>query len=52
MDRSLDPIRASAVAIARAVNAGEISATAIAELMIPHVAADARIGAYLSLTPT
>jgi aspartyl-tRNA(Asn)/glutamyl-tRNA(Gln) amidotransferase subunit A len=48
----MDPIRAGAREIARAVNAREISASEIAERLIPHVAAvDEHLGAYLSLTP-
>jgi aspartyl-tRNA(Asn)/glutamyl-tRNA(Gln) amidotransferase subunit A len=48
----MDPVHASARAIARAVNARDVSATEIAETMIPHVAAvDAHLGAYLTLTP-
>ena len=35
----MDPVRASAREIARAVNAREVSAAEIAETMIPHVAA-------------
>lgn len=47
-----DPVRDSAIAIARAVNAREASAAEIAETMIPHVArADAELDAYLELTP-
>ncbi len=49
---SLDPIRDSALAIARAVNVGDVSAAEIAETMIPHVErVDARLDAYLCLTP-
>ena len=48
----MDPVRASARDIARAVNARETSAVEIAETMIPHVAGvDERLGAYLTLTP-
>jgi len=48
----MDPIRAGAREIARAVNAREISASEVAEALIPHVAAvDERLGAYLSTTP-
>jgi Asp-tRNA(Asn)/Glu-tRNA(Gln) amidotransferase A subunit family amidase len=48
----MDPVRASAREIARAVNAREISALEIAETMIPHVASvDEHLGAYLTLTP-
>ncbi len=48
----MDPVRASAREIARAVNAREISAAEIAETMIPHVASvDEHLGAYLTLTP-
>jgi aspartyl-tRNA(Asn)/glutamyl-tRNA(Gln) amidotransferase subunit A len=48
----MDPVRASARDIARAVNAREVSAAEIAETMIPHVAAvDEHLGAYLTLTP-
>src|ERR1700744_1733999 len=48
----MDPVRASARDIARAVNAREISAAEIAETMIPHVASvDEQLGAYLTLTP-
>ncbi len=48
----MDPVRASAGEIARAVNARETSAVEIAEAMIPHVAAvDEQLGAYLTLTP-
>ena len=48
----MDPVRASAREIARAVNARETSAVEIAEAMIPHVAAvDEQLGAYLTLTP-
>ena len=48
----MDPVRASARDIARAVNAREISAVEIAETMIPHVASvDEHLGAYLTLTP-
>jgi aspartyl-tRNA(Asn)/glutamyl-tRNA(Gln) amidotransferase subunit A len=48
----MDPVHDSARAIARAVNAREVSAAEIAETMIPHVAAvDAHLGAYLTLTP-
>jgi aspartyl-tRNA(Asn)/glutamyl-tRNA(Gln) amidotransferase subunit A len=48
----MDPVRASARDIARAVNARELSAVDIAETMIPHVAAvDEHLGAYLTLTP-
>jgi len=48
----MDPVRASAREIARAVNAGEVSAAEIADTMIPHVAAvDEHLGAYLTLTP-
>ncbi|MFN2460751.1 MAG: amidase, partial [Candidatus Velthaea sp.] len=48
----MDPITATARELARAVNARETSASAIADAMIPHVAhADATLGAYLTLTP-
>jgi aspartyl-tRNA(Asn)/glutamyl-tRNA(Gln) amidotransferase subunit A len=48
----MDPVHDSARAIARAVNAGEVSAVEIAEAMIPHAAAvDEHLGAYLTLTP-
>jgi aspartyl-tRNA(Asn)/glutamyl-tRNA(Gln) amidotransferase subunit A len=48
----MDPIRAGAREIARAVNAREISALEVAEALIPHVAAvDERLGAYLTVTP-
>ncbi len=48
----MDPVRASAREIARAVNAREVSAAEIAETMIPHVASvDEHLGAYLTLTP-
>ena len=48
----MDPVRASAAEIARAVNAREVSALEVAETMIPHVAAvDEQLGAYLTLTP-
>jgi aspartyl-tRNA(Asn)/glutamyl-tRNA(Gln) amidotransferase subunit A len=48
----MDPVRASAREIARAVNAREVSALEITETMIPHVAAvDEHLGAYLTLTP-
>ena len=48
----MDPVRAGAREIARAVNAREVSALEIAETMIPHVAAvDEHLGAYLTLTP-
>ena len=48
----MDPIRDSAAAIARAVNAKEASAAEIAEALIPHAArVDERLGAYLQLTP-
>ncbi len=48
----MDPVRASAREIARAVNAREVSALEIAEALIPHVAAaDEHLGAYLTLTP-
>ena len=48
----MDPVHASAAEISRAVIAKEISALEIAEAMIPHVAAaDAQLGAYLTLTP-
>jgi len=48
----MDPKHDSARAIARAVNARDVSAAEIAETMIPHVAAvDEHIGAYLTLTP-
>jgi aspartyl-tRNA(Asn)/glutamyl-tRNA(Gln) amidotransferase subunit A len=48
----MDPVRDSAGAIARAVNAKESSAAEIAEALIPHVErVDARLGAYLQLTP-
>jgi aspartyl-tRNA(Asn)/glutamyl-tRNA(Gln) amidotransferase subunit A len=48
----VDPIRDSARAIARAVNARAASAAEIAEALIPHVArVDAELGAYRELTP-
>jgi aspartyl-tRNA(Asn)/glutamyl-tRNA(Gln) amidotransferase subunit A len=48
----IDPVRASAREIARAVNAREVSALEIAETMIPHAAAvDEHLGAYLTFTP-
>jgi aspartyl-tRNA(Asn)/glutamyl-tRNA(Gln) amidotransferase subunit A len=48
----VDPVRDTAGAIARAVNAKQTSAVEIAETLIPHAAAvDARLGAYLQLTP-
>jgi len=48
----MDPVRASAREIARAVNARDVSAAEIAETMIPHVTAvDEHLGAYLTLTP-
>jgi aspartyl-tRNA(Asn)/glutamyl-tRNA(Gln) amidotransferase subunit A len=48
----MDPVRASAREIARAVNAREVSAAEIAETIIPHVASvDEHLGAYLTLTP-
>ena len=48
----MDPIRDSARAIARDVNARAVSATEIAETLIPHVArVDAELGAYRELTP-
>jgi aspartyl-tRNA(Asn)/glutamyl-tRNA(Gln) amidotransferase subunit A len=48
----VDPIRDSARAIARDVNARAVSATEIAETLIPHVArVDAELGAYRELTP-
>ena len=48
----MDPIRDSAAAIARAVNAKQTSAAEIADALIPHVArVDERVGAYLQLTP-
>jgi aspartyl-tRNA(Asn)/glutamyl-tRNA(Gln) amidotransferase subunit A len=48
----MDPVRASAREIARAVNAREVSALEIAETMIPHVVSvDEYLGAYLTLTP-
>src|ERR1700736_5927570 len=49
---SVDPVRDSARAIARAVNSRETSAVEIAEAMIPHVArVDTSLDAYLELTP-
>jgi len=48
----MDPVRATAREIARAVNARDVSAAEIAETLIPHVAAvDEHLGAYLTLTP-
>jgi aspartyl-tRNA(Asn)/glutamyl-tRNA(Gln) amidotransferase subunit A len=48
----VDPVKDSARAVARAVNARETSAAEVAEALIPHVAQrDASIGAYLQLTP-
>ena len=48
----MDPVRASAREIARAVNAREVSAAEVAETMIPHVAqTDAHLGSFLQLTP-
>jgi aspartyl-tRNA(Asn)/glutamyl-tRNA(Gln) amidotransferase subunit A len=48
----VDAIRDSARAIARAVNAREVSAAEIAETLIPHVErVDAQVGAYLQRTP-
>jgi aspartyl-tRNA(Asn)/glutamyl-tRNA(Gln) amidotransferase subunit A len=49
---AIDPVRDTAAAIARAVNARETSAAEIAEAMIPHVErVDVQLGAYLTLTP-
>jgi len=48
----VDPLHDSAVAIATAVNRGEMSAADVAETVIPHVARiDAQVDAYLQLTP-
>ena len=48
----MDPVRDSARAIAREVNARRAGAAEVAEALIPHAAAvDARLGAYLQLTP-
>ncbi|HEY0393584.1 MAG TPA: Asp-tRNA(Asn)/Glu-tRNA(Gln) amidotransferase subunit GatA [Candidatus Elarobacter sp.] len=48
----MDPVKDSAGAIARAVNARRTSAAEIAEALIPHAArVDAQLGAYLQLTP-
>ncbi|HTJ25101.1 MAG TPA: Asp-tRNA(Asn)/Glu-tRNA(Gln) amidotransferase subunit GatA [Candidatus Limnocylindria bacterium] len=48
----MDPIKDTAVSIARAVNAKEAAAAEIAEALIPHVSrVDAQLGAYLQLTP-
>jgi aspartyl-tRNA(Asn)/glutamyl-tRNA(Gln) amidotransferase subunit A len=48
----VDPIRDSARAIARDVNARAVSAAEIAEALIPHAArVDAELGAYRELTP-
>ncbi len=48
----MDPVRASAGAIARAVNAREHSAAEVAEALIAHVGeADAELLAYRELTP-
>ncbi len=48
----MDPLHDSAVAIATAVNRGEMSAADVAETVIPHVARiDAQVDAYLQLTP-
>jgi len=48
----LDPVKDSARAIARAVNAGSVSAAEVAERLIPQVEqADAQLRAYLQLTP-
>jgi aspartyl-tRNA(Asn)/glutamyl-tRNA(Gln) amidotransferase subunit A len=48
----INAIKSSARDIARAVNAREVSATEMAEAMIPHVAkSDTALGAYLQLTP-
>ena len=48
----MDPIKDSARAIARDVNARTASAAEIAEALIPHVErVDAQLGAYLQLTP-
>ena len=48
----MDPIRDSARAIARDVNARAVSAAEIAEILIPRAArVDAELGAYRELTP-
>ena len=48
----MDPLRDSAGAIARAVNARATTAAEIAETLIPHAERrDAQLGAYLQLTP-
>jgi len=48
----VDPIKDSARTIARDVNAGVVSATEVAERLIPHVERiDAQLAAYLQLTP-
>ncbi len=48
----MDPVRDSARAIAREVNARRTAAAEVAEALIPHAAAvDKRLGAYLQLTP-
>jgi aspartyl-tRNA(Asn)/glutamyl-tRNA(Gln) amidotransferase subunit A len=48
----MDPIRDSARAIARDVNARAVSAVEIADTLIPHAArVDAELGAYRELTP-
>ncbi|MBV9438728.1 MAG: Asp-tRNA(Asn)/Glu-tRNA(Gln) amidotransferase subunit GatA [Candidatus Eremiobacteraeota bacterium] len=49
---SVDPLRASARAIAAAVNARETGATEIAEALLPYVErSDRALGAYLTRTP-
>ena len=48
----MDPVRDSARAIAREVNARRAGAAEIAEALIPHAErTDAQLGAYLQLTP-
>ena len=48
----MDPVKDSARAIARAVNAESVSAAEVAERLIPHVEqTDAQLRAYLQLTP-
>ena len=48
----MDPVKDSARAIAREVNARRTSAAEIAETLIPHAErVDAPVGAYLQLTP-
>ncbi len=48
----MDPVTASARAIARDVNARSVGAAEIAEALIPHVAAaDERVRAFLECTP-